>query len=51
MGFVLFLVVLGGVFGIVTALGGGFWVANIAAWAVALLCSFIWFTARQGRRY
>lgn len=51
MGFVLFLAVLGGVFAIVTALGGGFGVATIAAWVVALLCSFIWFTARQGRRY
>jgi len=51
MGFVLFLVVLGVVYLIASALGAGFWVANIAAWVVALACSFFWFNARQGRRH
>lgn len=51
MAFVLFFVVLGGVYAIATALGAGFWVATIAAWVVALACSFFWFSARQGRRH
>ncbi len=51
MGLILFLVVAAGVYGIATALGADWLVATIAAWVVALTCSFFWFKARQGRRY
>ncbi|MCX6391362.1 MAG: hypothetical protein NTX95_02520 [Actinobacteria bacterium] len=51
MGFILFILVLGGVYAVAVALGAGFWVATIAAWIVALFCSFIWFNARNSRRY
>jgi len=47
MGLILFLVILGAVYAVATALGASFIVATILAWVIALACSFFWFKARN----